>query len=123
MIFLVDQLKLILSQIDHLSNHGNRYTANILTQSFILYASSPIGYSTLRDLQILTLLSSKTLTRLSQPWKCEPGVPDEKYLKLRTSTLNNYESHVVILMDEVCVNKKIQLVNGSIVYFQLWFAH
>ena len=58
--------------------------------------------------------SVKTLTRISQPWAFEPGNTDSNYLSQRIKSLNAFETQSFLMIDEVYVAKKIELMNGQV---------
>ena len=105
--FLCEQLRLLV----HDSNFAMRYSSNLITISYLLYFTSPSSYRVLRSSNILFLPTIRHLQTITKPIsQCDI----RKYLSVRISSLNQFQRYVVLIIDEIYVEKKRELSGGKI---------
>ena len=58
--------------------------------------------------------SSKTLSNLSPNLDCPVGLQSKSYFRTRVQSLFDFERHVVLIIDEVYVAKRVEMSGGQI---------
>jgi len=108
--FALEQIKLSLKPV-----MARRYSSSLLASAVLWQKTSPALYHQLRSEDYLCLPSESHIKRLSQALNAENGLTNEtkKYLNMRSAKLNEREKCVVLIMDEIHTNQKIEYTNGT----------
>ena len=106
--FFLEQLHLL-----KFSPKARRYSTSLLTFGILIYLYSSRCYKALLEDATLTLPSERTLKRLFSNLNLNVGASNDHYFKLRKSNLNYFESHVILIIDEIYVAAKIEMSNGT----------
>src|SRR5277367_3208520 len=93
---------------------ARRYSSNLLINSFIWNSSSNNCYNTIRDSGVLSLPCVKTFNNLSKLVPVKSGLSDCNYLKLRVSQLSNLQRYVLLMIDEIYINGRVEYVHGQV---------
>jgi hypothetical protein len=107
--FLVAQLKLLTT-----NKFGRHYSRQLTVLCYMTYASSAAAYSVLRGENILCLPSVNTLKKVTRRLSISDGLDNASYLSLRMSSLNEYERNVVLMIDEICIAKRVEYCAGNV---------
>lgn len=107
--FILEQLEL--QQKSKFSRH---YSPELLIMCFMLYSTSSSAYYTLVDQNILCIPSISTLKKISRRVGDEHCLNNESYLKLRYSKLENIQTHVLLMIDEIYIAKRVEYSGGKI---------
>ena len=110
LLFFKEQIKLL-----SLPDNRRRYSPDILVLSYLIYAVSLAAYKTIIDQKILSFPSTRRLKQLSSSFEAQPGKVDEAYLQTRVSQLNAFESHCLLIIDEIYVSKTVQMSAGKLI--------
>lgn len=91
------------------------YSPSLMVWSYLLFSQSSSTYKQLRNEASLSLPSPVTLRKITRRMNDTHGLDNTAYLRLRISSLNWFEKHVVLIMDEIYVAKRIEYSSGEIV--------
>ena len=105
--FLTEQLMLL-----DFKPHRRRYSKATLVVSIILQSYSTAAYSALSKHNCLTLPSLSSLRRITKGFHVENSKEMVEYLKSRRSGLNDYESVVSLIFDEIYIYETMEYSAG-----------
>ncbi len=106
--FVAEQLSLC-----QISEYRRRYSPNLLVTAFLWHMTSRALYVRLRELFFLPTV--RRLQQISSGTAVTPSVVDIEYLKIRASSLQDNQKTVLLIIDEVYVASRIELVDGKLV--------
>ena len=106
--FIAEQLSLC-----QISEHGRRYSPNLLVTAFLWHMNSRALYARLGDL--FCLPSVRRLQQISAGSAVNPSIVDTQYLKMRAANLDENQKIVLLIIDEIYVASRIELVDGRLV--------
>jgi len=102
--FLVEQLNLLSIS----SKNRYRFSSSLLITAYSIHLASSSAYNRLRQQEVLSLPSTKTLQRVTQhvsPENCSVNI---EYFKKRIAKLTYFEKHVNLIFDEVYIAKRLE---------------
>lgn len=108
--FYIEQLELLQT-----NKHARRYSDSLIVFAFVVYSISSNAYSSMANQSVIQLPSTRLLKRISNQQKASSGIIVSGYLKLRVSRLNEMERHVILIIDEIYIAKRIELSGGAII--------
>ena len=108
--FALEQIKLSLKPV-----MARRYSSSLLASAVLWHKTSPALYHQLRSEDYFCLPSESHIKRVSQALNAENSLTEEtkKYFKMRSAKLNEREKCVVLIMDEMHTNQRIEYTNGK----------
>lgn len=106
--FVNEQLHLILKV-----KNNRRYSQQLTVWSLICYSISPSCYQSIVNDDVLCVPSVSTIRRLISKVPCKSEESTSSYLKQRIANLNDYERLVLLMVDEIYVNKKLEFCGGT----------
>jgi len=108
------KLAFICEQLSHLLTQSNRtqYSSSALVSALIWHSHSSSCYRAILNEGVLTLPSERTLRRLSSRFNISSDTT-VSYLKRRRSCLNQFQSTVSLIFDEVYVHQTIDYHQGQ----------
>ena len=95
------------------SKHQRRYSAELLMMAYIIFSTSPRAFERLLEEQVVLLPSTKTLKKITMNLNSKTGLDDEQYLRLRFSQLNAFDGNVLLMIDEICLSKRVEASGGK----------
>ena len=107
--FIIEQLRLLLKQ-----KQGRHYSPQLTVMAYRLNAASAAAYNLLQDENILCLPSKSTLTKITRRLNSNSGLDNSAYLKLRVSKLNEFDRHVILMIDEIYIAKRVEYCGGEL---------
>jgi hypothetical protein len=106
----------IIEQFVLLFNQQHRYSPDAVVFAFRLLCVSRAAYSFVRD-RILVLPHISYLRKLSSIFNVNLDTHDAGYfgyLREKANVLQDHERHIVLLLDEIHVSRKITYKGGSL---------
>lgn len=114
--FIMEQLKLVMKP-----KYSRHYSPNLIVWSYLVFSTSPAAYNQLLNDSVLSLPSISTLRKVTRKVDQNTGLSNLSYLQLRCDKLNEFEKHVVLIMDEIYVAKRIEYASGNYI-LRFYFA-
>ena len=68
----------------------------------------------LRDENVVSIPSMSTLKKVTRRLNCNTGLNNHTYLKLRTSKLNQFDTNVLLMTDEIYIVKRVEYARGEV---------
>ena len=107
--FLVDQLRLT-----QMPKHHRTYSPSVLVAASNWNAVSPRCYKQILSTSLLTLPSRSTLHRISNVLSVQSSNSETlKYLRVKINNLSELDRIVILLIDEVYVQKALEFTGGK----------
>lgn len=106
--FITEQLSLILKK-----PQNRRYSKNMILTAIILQSHSTACYESLLKADILTLPSVSSIRRICHGFQTETSQQMKSYLMSRRKNLNEFESTVVLIFDEMYVFETIDYSSNA----------
>ena len=107
--FLINQIQLTMK-----SKYSRVYSPQLLVMSYRLHAASAAAYRVLLNDNVLCLPSVTTLKKVTRRLNDNTGLNNTDYLKLRLSKLNQFDRHVLLMIDEIYIAKRVEYSRGEI---------
>ena len=107
--FIVEQLQLMRK-----AKYARSYSPQLLIMSYRLHAASSAGYTVLLDENVVCLPSLSTLKKVTRRLSCTTGLNNHAYLKLRISKLNQFDTNVLLMIDEIYIAKRVEYARGEV---------
>ena len=107
--FMVEQLQLLTK-----SKFGCQYSPQLTIFAYMFYASSSAAYNVVREENVMCLPSVNTLRKVTRRLNTSDGLDNKSYLKLRASKLNQFQRHVLLMIDEIYIAKRVEYSRGAI---------
>ena len=95
------------------SLNNRRYSASLLSVSLLIFSHSPSAYRAILEEDILCLPSERTLKRMTSKLSLTSEESNFNYFEKRIESLNSYDKHVLLIIDEIYVASKIELFAGN----------
>ena len=80
--------------------------------SFLLLAQEHTSDSSKRKFLYFSLI--KTLKKITLNLDSKTGIDDKQYLKLCFSQLNAFDRNVIVMIDEICLEKRVEASGGKL---------
>lgn len=111
------KLSFILQQLEMISSHKYRrhYSPELSVFSYLIQSTSAAAYDAILEQNVLCLPSVRTLKKISRRLSGNDGLDNSEYLRLRTSKLNELQTTVVLIIDEIYVAKRIEYSAGQVI--------
>lgn len=110
--FIIEQLKLC-----NQSEQGRRYSPGVTIFAYTIYSTSTAAYKALLRQNTVILPSISTLKRVTKRLDSKSGLDNSEYISLRASKLNNFGMHIILMIDEIYLGKRVELSGGDIYGF------
>jgi len=86
--------------------------------AYLLHATSATAYRVLLEQNVLCLPSVSTLAKVTRKVSSSngssSGLDNTGYLQLRVSKLNEFQRHVLLIVDEIYIAKRVEYSAGKI---------
>ena len=109
LLFIVEQIDLL-----SVSKYGRNYSPQLMIISYLISAASTSAYDVLLNENVLSLLSRKTLLKVTKRLDGVDGLSNVSYLKLRAGQLSELQRNVVLIIDEIYVAKRVEFSGGLV---------
>ena len=109
-------LKFFMKQIDlaFSNKYSRKYSSDLLMMAFVIFATSPRAYEQLVKEKILIFPLIKTLKKITLNLDSKTGNGNKQYLTLRFSQLNAFNRNVIMIIDEIYLEKRVEASGGQL---------
>jgi len=105
----MEQLKLVTK-----NKYSRHYSPQPPDLAYLVYATSCSAYEVLLQQNVHRLPSVKTLAKFTRQVNTNTGLDNIAYLKLRFAKINTFQRTVLLIIDEIYIEKRVEYSGHSL---------